>query len=447
MTYSPPPPLICLIIFLFILFILFQTNKSTENFYNTVSVSDTLIVPQISFTSAVAASKCYIAQTGGDNSTYDIYNLRIASWWGIGFYDSCYSKTNIVFDLRTGNIYTKGNHTCNNITFTNPNSAMSERTCYISQTGFDENGNDYSKFNLSIASWYSIGFPNSGNGTNKITFDVRTGNINTLGKITTNNITFGSSPDGVSSTIIDGASWDTTALCIVGKGTYPNRPIHMWDNVIIDNNLNVSGTITTNNITFPSAVAASKCYIAQTGGDNSTYDIYNLRIASWWGIGFYDSCYSKTNIVFDLRTGNISTLGTITTNRAVCTSSDRRLKQNIKELDSVYDSIKKLTPVTYEWKDDNKNDFGLIAQEYYQIFPFTNKSDLTGEEPVDETGKPKYYTVDYSKLSVILLQGLKETMLKLEETTNKLEETRNILEETRNILEETRNKLYLNKYI
>ena len=138
---------------------------------------------------------------------------------------------------------------------------------------------------------------------------------------------------------------------------------------------------------------------------------------------------------------NLTVTGTITTNRAVCTSSDRRLKQNIKELDSVYDSIKRLTPVTYEWKNDNKNDFGLIAQEYYQIFPFTNKSDLIGEEPVDESGKPKYYTVDYSKLSVILLQGLKETMLKLEETTNKLNEQILYTSKLENIINERLNKL------
>ena len=115
--------------------------------------------------------------------------------------------------------------------------------------------------------------------------------------------------------------------------------------------------------------------------------------------------------------------------------SDKRLKHNIKELDSVYESIKKLTPVSYEWKKDNKNDFGLIAQEYYKIFPFANKTELIGEEPVDKTGDPEYYSVDYSKLSVILLQGLKETMNKLEEQilyTNKLE---NIINERLNKLE------------
>ena len=41
---------------------------------------------------------------------------------------------------------------------------------------------------------------------------------------------------------------------------------------------------------------------------------------------------------------------------------------------------------------------------------------------LNDKGEPTYYTIDYSKLSVILLQGLKETMNKLEETTNKLSE-------------------------
>ena len=137
---------------------------------------------------------------------------------------------------------------------------------------------------------------------------------------------------------------------------------------------------------------------------------------------------------------HVTVKGSLTALSCNC-PSDKRLKHNIKELDSVYESIKKLTPVSYELKKDNKSDFGLIAQEYYKIFPFANKTELIGEEPVDKTGIPEYYSVDYSKLSVILLQGLKETMNKLEETSNKLEETMNKLEETRNILDETRNKL------
>ena len=213
----------------------------------------------------------------------------------------------------------------------------------------------------------------------------------------------------------------------------PGRVVNISDSLIFNNDIH--------------------CWITSTGQDGdgtsgAPYNgKYNLQIASWFGIGFFDACYNRTNIIFDVRSGNITTTGIIKAS-SVVSPSDKRLKQNIKEFDSVYESIKKLTPVTYEWKEDNKNDYGLIAQEYYQIFPFANKTNLIGEEPVDETGNPKYYSVDYSKLSVILLQGLKETMSKLEETRLKLDETTNNLNnqilytnKLENIINERLNKL------
>jgi hypothetical protein len=73
--------------------------------------------------------------------------------------------------------------------------------------------------------------------------------------------------------------------------------------------------------------------------------------------------------------------------------------------------------------------------------PFTNKLNLIGEEPVNKNNEPEYYSVDYSKLSVILLQGLKETMTKLEETTNKLNEQILYTNKLETIINERLNKL------
>jgi hypothetical protein len=68
-------------------------------------------------------------------------------------------------------------------------------------------------------------------------------------------------------------------------------------------------------------------------------------------------------------------------------------------------------------------------------------TDLSGNEPVDINGNPEYYSVDYSKLSVILLQGLKETINKLEITENKLEITENKLEIMEKKLDDLMNQI------
>jgi hypothetical protein len=55
-------------------------------------------------------------------------------------------------------------------------------------------------------------------------------------------IIVGSSFDGVSSSISD-SKYDANNMCIVGQGQYPNRNIHLWDNVTVDRNLTVKGSI------------------------------------------------------------------------------------------------------------------------------------------------------------------------------------------------------------
>lgn len=55
-------------------------------------------------------------------------------------------------------------------------------------------------------------------------------------------VAIGSSFDGVSNTITDSV-WDNNSLCIVGQGVYPNRKIHLWDSVVVDQGLSVNGLI------------------------------------------------------------------------------------------------------------------------------------------------------------------------------------------------------------
>ncbi|MDI9882432.1 tail fiber protein [Flectobacillus longus] len=49
----------------------------------------------------------YLSKGTGDGATSTIYNLEIASWFGIGFKDTCYNTINIIFDTRAGKIQTK----------------------------------------------------------------------------------------------------------------------------------------------------------------------------------------------------------------------------------------------------------------------------------------------------------------------------------------------------
>jgi hypothetical protein len=85
--------------------------------------------------------------------------------------------------------------------------------------------------------------------------------------------------------------------------------------------------------------------------------------------------------------------------------SDIRLKKNITEVKSVLNSLIKINPVIYQMDLENFPDnqfnkgmeYGLIAQNLEEYFPLLVKTNREG-----------YKSVDYVKLSVLLLKGIQE---------------------------------------
>lgn len=99
------------------------------------------------------------------------------------------------------------------------------------------------------------------------------------------------------------------------------------------------------------------------------------------------------------RVGNVLTNGTST---SFNTSSDARLKE-VTGYARGLEVINKLNPVSYNWKVDGKADEGLIAQEVLDIVP----NAVSGSE------EEQYY-MDYSKLVVHLVKGMKEQQEQIE---------------------------------
>jgi hypothetical protein len=78
-------------------------------------------------------------------------------------------------------------------------------------------------------------------------------------------------------------------------------------------------------------------------------------------------------------------------------SSDERLKKDITLLDNALEKINKLKGVTYIWKDGHgSKEIGVIAQDIQAQFPelvYTNND---------------YLSVDYSRITAVLIEGVKE---------------------------------------
>ena len=100
--------------------------------------------------------------------------------------------------------------------------------------------------------------------------------------------------------------------------------------------------------------------------------------------------------------------------------SDRRLKENIEEIPYGLDEVLKLRPVEFDWKEkrDGVHDIGVIAQEIEKIIPVVVKS---GKNLKEETS---FKTVDYSKLTAVLIKAIQEQNKKIDKLQEDIEKLR-----------------------
>ena len=140
--------------------------------------------------------------------------------------------------------------------------------------------------------------------------------------------------------------------------------------------------------------SANREAVIQTIGESSYGRIGKLTI------GFEDT---NEQILTINRGGNVDVTGNIT-----AYASDKRLKENIVNLKGALNIINKLNGVKFDWKDKckdlgftpyQKHETGVIAQNVEEHYP-----DAVKPAPFDEN----YLTVQYEKLTPLLIEGVKE---------------------------------------
>ena len=95
-------------------------------------------------------------------------------------------------------------------------------------------------------------------------------------------------------------------------------------------------------------------------------------------------------------------------------SSDIRMKEDIKPLDNPLEKLDKIKGVKFKWNDIHKDfkgkkDIGVIAQDVEKVLPEIVTTRDTG-----------YKAVDYQKLSVLLIESVKELKKEVEELKKKI---------------------------
>src|SRR5262249_26172790 len=95
-----------------------------------------------------------------------------------------------------------------------------------------------------------------------------------------------------------------------------------------------------------------------------------------------------------------------------CTGcSDARFKRNMRPIVNALEAINRLQPVRFDWRRDefpkrefsDRHQIGLIAQEVEQIVPEVVFKESDG-----------YYSIDYSKLTPLLIEAIREQQKSIE---------------------------------
>ncbi|CAM6053931.1 unnamed protein product [Sphagnum tenellum] len=120
--------------------------------------------------------------------------------------------------------------------------------------------------------------------------------------------------------------------------------------------------------------------------------------------------YNGTLMCFYYGSTAVGTISTGGSSTAYNTTSDYRLKENVKELKNAQERVSKLQTYRFNFKGDEKIVDGFFAHEVADIVPEA----ITGEkDAVDENGNIVPQGIDHSKLVPLLTAALQETMEEL----------------------------------
>ena len=91
--------------------------------------------------------------------------------------------------------------------------------------------------------------------------------------------------------------------------------------------------------------------------------------------------------------------------------SDKTLKKDIKLIENPIEKIKELNGVEFTWKENDKEDIGLIAQEVEEVLPVLVS---TNEEGLK--------SVKYGNIVSVLIEAVKEQQNQIEELESRIDE-------------------------
>ncbi len=284
------------------------------------------------------------------------------------------SSPSTMFHIQNGNIIGSGdpgNNTLPGIYLYNSNSASTTAHSIISiRTNGSGGGNPYLSFDINGVRGYSIGIDNADGDKLKFHTNWSLNNVNNPALTLASDGKFG-----------------------IGTSS-PGRSLHVQSS---DN---------------------TSVYVESTTSDNNGMMILNGNTNQFWGNGYHEF------IMFQNQ-GN--TIGQITapngSSVSYSTTSDYRLKKDLKLFVGL-ELINRLKTYDFAWKTDDSRMYGFMAHELQEVLPYL----VTGQkDAVDTTGKIVPQTLDYGKLTPVLVKAIQEQDIKINQLVKEKIELQEII--------------------
>lgn len=193
------------------------------------------------------------------------------------------------------------------------------------------------------------------------------------------------------------------------------------------------GTVTSVGMTVPAFLTVTGSPVTTTGTLAVSYSGTALPLANG-GTGATTASTAATNLGLGTASAvqfgslGVGTAGSATTGEIRATnnvtayySSDRKFKENVKDIENAAAKAKAIGGKTFDWTDEyiadhggedgyfvQKQDFGVIAQDVQAVFPMAVKQREDGS-----------LAVDYQKLSALALAAIAELTARIEALENK----------------------------
>jgi hypothetical protein len=193
---------------------------------------------------------------------------------------------------------------------------------------------------------------------------------------------------------------------------------------VINHNLgfqfpNVDIYDSSNQILIPQAITATSTTSMQIDFATPTLGKAILTIGGARSTGLFVQSGSFYNATTNIGiTGSLVVTGDVDGN-SFNTTSDKKLKTNLVRIENALDKIEKLNGYTFDWleeySEDRTRQIGMVADEVYEVQPEL----ISHRNIVLSNKEEKIKLLDYSKVTAILIEAIKELNDKVTKLENK----------------------------